>query len=718
MVFMGTSVTRGRATAVVVTTGMATEMGKIASLIQTVGDNVTPLQRRLEELARFLVYGCLAVAGLILGIGLLRGQSALYMVQTAASLAVAAIPEGLTAIVIIALAMGVQRMSKRNIIVRKLSSLETLGCANVICSDKTGTLTKNEMTVRALYTLDRYWRVSGEGYTARGGYYHNDNQIQPQDSPELFHTLLTGALCNNAKLVRANKHRDKVVPICPDAGEEYRVEGDPTEGALLVAAAKGGIKLSDLAVNYCRMSEKPFEPERRMMSILYSEHGGMSLYCKGAPDTILAACTHYLKDGRVLVLEEEARGKIAEANNTLANKAMRILACAFRPVRLDHDDGRDADEEADLVFCGLVGMIDPPRPEVPAAVAQCRKAGVKVVMITGDHPNTARAVAAEIGLKAGEGQVLAGWQVDMLTDEELLDVVDKVVVYARTSPRHKLRIVKAFKCKGYVVAMTGDGVNDAPAVKAADIGIAMGLAGTDVTKEAASMTLSDDNFATIVSAVEEGRAIYANIRKAVRYLIATNIGEVLLMLLAVLLGLPLPLLPIQLLWVNLVGDGLPAIALVNDAPADNIMHLPPRTADDSIFAGGLGAKILSRGLAIGLTGLGLFAWKLRSGASLAAARTLVIAQIALSQFIHVFDCRLEKRTGKVGLFSNRWLVGAVALSMVMVIGIIHLPGLHGMFGTTCLTGGEWLLALAVAAFTSLADMTVGKYLPVPARLAK
>ncbi len=709
MVYMGTSVTRGRATAVVVATGMATEMGKLASLIQDADEHVTPLQRRLEELAKFLVYGCLAVSGLVFLVGLLRGQPALYMLQTGASLAVAAIPEGLTAIVIIALAMGVQRMSKRNIIVRKLSSLETLGCATVICSDKTGTLTKNEMTARQIYTYGRCWKVGGEGYAPVGDFQHANRVVDPRTDAALWHTLLTGALCNNARLIHDRQASGKkIVSMEEHKAEDWRVEGDPTEGALLVLAAKAGLRRQELDSSHIRLAENPFESERRMMSVIYTGHGSRYLYCKGAPDKILAACKYVINDGEVSELDDQAREEILAANDRMAAAALRVLAFAFRQVDENAGCSEDEDIENGLTFCGLVGMIDPPRPEVPAAIAKCQKAGVKVVMITGDHPSTALAIAKEIRLLTSQDQLLTGAELDAMSDRQLAEVVDQVAVYARTSPHQKLRIVKALKDKGFIVAMTGDGVNDAPAVVAADVGIAMGLMGTDVTKEAASLTLSDDNFATIVRAMEEGRSIYANIRKAIRYLVATNIGEVILMLLAVVLGMPLPLLPIQLLWINLVGDGLPAVALVNDPPAGNIMLHSPRSADDSVFAGGLGRKIISRGLAIGLTSLALYAWALKAGGSLVLARTLTLVQLAISQFLHIFDCRWEKHSGKVGVFSNPWLVAAVGLSMAMVAGVVYLPVLQPVFGTTGLTFGHWLIAAVMAAISATLDFGLGR----------
>lgn len=708
MIYMGTAVTRGRATAVVVAIGMATEMGKLARLIQNADEHVTPLQRRLEELGKFLVYGCLAVSALVFLVGMLRGQPALYMLQTGASLAVAAIPEGLTAIVIIALAMGVQRMSKRNIIVRKLSSLETLGCATVICSDKTGTLTKNEMTVRQVYTYGRFWKVGGEGYSPVGDFQHDNRLVDPRADAALWQTMLTGALCNNARLLHGRHASDKVVSMEDHKTTGWRVDGDPTEGALLVAAAKAGLRRQELDAAHIRLAENPFEAERRMMSVLYANHGSRHLYCKGAPDKILAACKYVIKDGTVSELDDRAREEILAANDRLAGEALRVLACAYRPLDDCESGCEDDDYERSLILSGLVGMIDPPRPEVPAAIAKCRRAGVKVVMITGDHHSTALAVAREIGLLSSSDQLMTGTELDKISDRQLADVVDKVVVYARTSPHQKLRIVKALKAKGFIVAMTGDGVNDAPAVKAADIGIAMGLMGTDVTKEAASLTLTDDNFATIVKAMEEGRSIYANIRKAIRYLVATNIGEVILMLLAVVLGLPLPLLPIQLLWINLVGDGLPAVALVNDPPARNIMHNSPRSAGDSVFAGDLGRKILSRGLAIGSTSLALYAWALKAVGSLMLARTITLVQLAISQFIHIFDCRWERQSGTVGIFSNPWLVGAVALSMAMVVGVVHAPGLQPIFGTAALTTGHWLIAAIMAVVSALLDFALGR----------
>lgn len=702
MVFMGTTVTRGRARAVVVATGMGTELGKIAQLLQGHKPEPTPLQRRLEELSKTIALGCLTIAGVVFAIGVLRGQRMLPMIRSAATIAVAAIPEGLSAIVVVALALGVRRMAKENILVRNMASIETLGCATVICSDKTGTLTKNEMTVRKIYTAGRRWRVSGEGYSVQGGFYLNGNNAEPAVDGALMQTLLTGALCNNAKL-RGNP-RGRLPGN--DAGKGWFIDGDPTEGALLVAAAKAGLWEDQLALSYIRKHELPFESERRMMSVICSGHDkAENLYCKGAPDSIMELCTHYLAGGKVLPLTGDVRRELQAAVVQMADEALRVLAAAYRKL-----DGEAAEEplERELIFCGLMGMIDPPRPEVPPAIARCKQAGVQVVMITGDHPNTARAIARELGLLGQSGQVLTGRELNQMSDRQLAEAVETVRVYARTAPQHKLRIIRALKHKGFVVAMTGDGANDAPAIKAANIGIAMGMTGADVTKEAACLTLADDNFATIVKAMQEGRSIYANIRKAIRYGLATNFGEVVLMFFATLLALPLPLLPIQLLWINLIGDGLPVIALVNDPPGQGIMQRAPRGAKDSVFCGGLGPKIIGRGLIIGGSALALYAWKLFTGANLRLARTFVLAQIVVSQFIHIFDCRTEEQAGKVGMFSNWALLGSVAVSIAMTVAAIYLPPLQRIFCTSGLSAADWLLIGAASAGTAALDAAAGR----------
>lgn len=699
MVFMGTSVTRGRAVAIVVATGMTTEMGKIALMLNHAAPEKTPLQIRLEELAGYLLKGCLAVSGLVFALGVWRGGGVLPMLQTSASLAVAAIPEGLSAVVMIALAMGVRRMAKRNIIVRKLASLEALGCATVICSDKTGTLTQNAMTIRAVITANAAYRISGEGYRPEGEFYGENGAVKPADDPVLWQTLLTGAICNNSRLYSES------LPDSQKSGQgstHWRVEGDPTEAAFLVAAAKAGIPSEQLGQSYARLQENPFEPERRMMSVICAEKDRV-LYCKGAPDAILAKCYGYLTGSGIQPLDESMREKLLAAGEYLASRAMRVLAAAYRPLPRECREVEGEELEEGLVFCGLAGMVDPPRPTVRSAIVRCRQAGIKVIMITGDHPRTALAVAGEIGLSADESTLLTGCDLDQLTDEELREAVRRVTIFARTAPQHKLRIVQALRARGHIAAMTGDGVNDAPAVKAAHIGIAMGLQGTDVTKEAAAMTLTDDNFATIVAAVEEGRAIHANIRKAIRYLLATNIGEVVLMVAAMVGGLPVPLLPIHLLFINMVGDGLPALALVNDPPARDIMQKPPQDAHHNVFAGSLGRKILQRGIVIGGSSLLYYWWLLRRGTTIEAARTAVMLQLSISQFFHLFDCRIEKEAGRVGILSNPALLASAAASFGLVVAVIQVPALRLLFSAAPLTLGHWVSAAFTGAASAAAD---------------
>ncbi|EGO63687.1 HAD-IC family P-type ATPase [Acetonema longum] len=709
MVFMGTSVTRGRAVAIVVATGMTTEMGKIALMLNHAAPEKTPLQMRLEELANYLLKGCLAVSGLVFALGVWRGGGVLPMLQTGASLAVAAIPEGLSAVVMIALAMGVRRMAKRNIIVRKLASLEALGCATVICSDKTGTLTQNAMTIRAVITADAAYRISGEGYRPEGEFYGETGAVNPADDPVLWQTLLTGAVCNNSRLYLESL-TDSQQP--GQGGTQWRVEGDPTEAAFLVAAAKAGIPFEQLGQSYVRLQENPFEPERRMMSVVCAEKDRV-LYCKGAPDAILAKCYGYLTGSGIQPLNESMRERLLAASEYLASRAMRVLAAAYRPLTQECREAEGEGLEQGLVFCGLAGMVDPPRSTVRSAIVRCRQAGIKVIMITGDHPRTALAVAGEIGLPADESTLLTGCDLDQLTDEELHEAVGRVTIFARTAPQHKLRIVQALRAGGHIAAMTGDGVNDAPAVKAAHIGIAMGLQGTDVTKEAAAMTLTDDNFATIVAAVEEGRAIHANIRKAIRYLLATNIGEVVLMVAAMVGGLPVPLLPIQLLFINMVGDGLPALALVNDPPARDIMQKPPHDAHHNVFAGSLGRKILQRGIAIGGISLLYYWWLLRRGTTIEAARTAVMLQLSISQFFHLFDCRIEKEAGRVGILSNPALLASAAASFGLVIAVIQVPALRLLFSAAPLTPGHWVTAAVTGAASAAAD---GALNPIAERL--
>jgi Ca2+-transporting ATPase len=727
MVYMGTTVTRGRATAVIVQTGMSTEMGRIAGLMQEVADEETPLQRRLEQLGKWLVLGCLLVCALVVGVGLLTarhltGPEVTRLFLAGVSLAVAAIPEGLPAIVTVALAIGVQRMIKRNAIVRKLQAVETLGCATVICSDKTGTLTKNEMMVRATWAGGVRYDVTGDGYRPSGDFLLQGASVRPLESPALSQALQSAALCANARLTQSSAGQRsltlKRIAGVPKAG--WTVQGDPTEGALVVAAAKAGYRTDKLAQSHARLLEIPFESERRRMSVVArSEAGGPMLHLKGAPDTVLEISTHVMLDGQVQPLTAELKQRILAENERMADQALRVLAVACRSLP-ESSEGRLAEAatnpdqaaaawERDLVFLGLFGMIDPPRPEVRKAVQSAARAGIRTVMITGDHPATAWAVARELAIAGADGKAITGRDLDAMSDEALVEAVKTARVFARVSPQHKLRVVRAFKANGEIVAMTGDGVNDAPAVKEADIGIAMGRTGTDVTKEASAMVLSDDNFATIVAAVEEGRGIYDNIRKFIRYLLSCNTGEVLTMFLAAIMRLPLPLLPIQILFINLVTDGLPAMALGVDPSDPDVMRRPPRRPDEGVFARRLGIKILGRGILIGISTLAAFLWAMlvavRTPGShpftdpviLGQARTMALATLVSAQLIHVFDCRSERRTiFETGLFGNVWLVGAVASSVAALLGAIYWPPLSSIFNTTQLGFRDWVIVLALA----------------------
>lgn len=705
--FMGTMVTRGTGRAVVVRTGMATEMGKIADLIQNTESQETPLQHRLEQLGKILIYVSLGLTIVVVLAGILHGQPATAMFLAGVSLAVAAIPEGLPAIVTIALALGVQRMIKRKAIVRKLPSVETLGCASVICSDKTGTLTQNKMTVTRLWNAGRILEVTGEGYAPTGHVLQKGKPVDLKNDQSLRRMLQVGALCSNAEIVetladtRAKKkgkgaEADKVV----NTQSVWELKGDPTEGALVALSAKMGLTAQSLAVTYARETEFPFDSERKLMSVIVKHPGGRMICTKGAPDVLLNRCTYMLWEGAVVPCTPTLRQKVLEANEEMASGALRVLGMAYRDMRSGETAGSDKEAECQLVFVGLAGMIDPPRREVRDAIQVTRRAGIKTVMITGDHGTTAEAIAHQLGILQRGGTVLTGSQLTRMDDDALDKVSDNVYVYARVSPEHKLRIVKSLQRHGHVVAMTGDGVNDAPAIKAADIGISMGITGTDVTKEASSLVLGDDNFSTIVAAIEEGRNIYENIRKFIRYLLASNVGEILTMFFAMMLGLPLPLVPIQILWVNLVTDGLPAMALGVDQPEKDLMEHKPRGAKENIFARRLGWKIISRGLLIGLCTLAAFWLTLRidpdSAQQLIRAQSVAFATLVMAQLIHVFDCRSSRSVFHRNPFQNKYLVLAVLSSVVLMLVVMYLPLLQPVFKTVPLSFREWCLVLVMA----------------------
>ncbi|MFC5703445.1 calcium-translocating P-type ATPase, SERCA-type [Cohnella faecalis] len=707
--YLGTMVTRGTAKGIVTVTGMSTEMGKIADLIQQTEEAETPLQRRLEQLGKILIVVALLLTVLVVAAGVLHGQPLYEMFLAGVSLAVAAIPEGLPAIVTIALALGVQRMIKRRAIVRKLPSVETLGCASVICSDKTGTLTQNKMTVTRLWVGgDRRIDVTGEGYGPAGLLQEAGKTIDPKGDAVLRRLTQVAALCNNAELAREERSEEpKRRKAAGKAGEgeadeqyEWKVKGDPTEGALLVLATKTGLPRTSLDKLYDRAKEFPFDSERKRMSVLVDHQGGRLLCSKGAPDLLVERCGYVLWGDHVVPFTGTLRQKVLQANEAMAKDALRVLGFAYRDVKPHETCETEETAENGLIFVGLAGMIDPPRKEVEEAIVKCRQAGIKTVMITGDHGTTAEAIARSIGIIPRGGRVISGAELNQMNDADLDKVADEVNVYARVSPEHKLRIVQALQRRGHVVAMTGDGVNDAPAVKAADIGISMGITGTDVTKEASALVLADDNFASIVAAVEEGRGIYENIRKFIRYLLASNVGEIMTMFLAMMMGLPLPLVPIQILWVNLVTDGLPAMALGVDQAESDLMRQKPRSAKENIFARRLGWKIISRGILIGVCTLAAFMLTLGSGASDAAAlthaQTVAFATLVMAQLIHVFDCRSSRSIFHRRFFENKFLVLAVLSSLLLMLAVLYLEPLQPVFKTVPLSLRDWALVLVAA----------------------
>lgn len=683
--FMGTMVTRGSGIGVVVATGMDTAMGQIANLLQNAEAAQTPLQRRLEQLGKILIVAALLLTVLVVAIGVIQGHDLYTMFLAGVSLAVAAIPEGLPAIVTVALSLGVQKMIKKNAIVRKLPAVETLGCASVICSDKTGTMTQNKMTVTHLWSGGKTWTVDGVGYEPNGHFYTDNLQIQLRDEKALQQMLIFGMVCNHSQL---NFKEDAIV-----------LDGDPTEGALLVSAMKAGYDRTNLLNEFTIINEFPFDSSRKMMSMQVKDTKGRHfIVTKGAPDVLLGACDSILWDDRNQYFGGALQTKVQTAINELASKALRTIAIAYKPISSNTVILSEKEAEQKLTFIGIQGMIDPPRPEVRDAVRECKAAGIKTVMITGDHVITAKAIASQLGILTTKSKVMDGKALSLLSVEELEEVVDDVSVFARVSPEHKLKIVKALQNKGHVVAMTGDGVNDAPAIKAADIGVAMGITGTDVAKEASALVLLDDNFATIKAAIKEGRNIYENIRKFIRYLLASNVGEILVMLFAMILGLPLPLVPIQILWVNLVTDGLPAMALGVDRPEENVMKRSPRSPKEGVFARGLGWKVVSRGFLIGVVTLLSFIIVYKNDpARLQYAQTVAFASLVMAQLIHVFDCRSEKSVLSRNPFGNLFLVWSVMSSLALMLVVIYFPPLQPIFHTLPIAARDWLLIIGLSA---------------------
>ncbi|MEH7502389.1 calcium-translocating P-type ATPase, SERCA-type [Neobacillus drentensis] len=682
--FMGTMITRGSGIGVVIATGMKTAMGQIADLLQNAESQDTPLQRRLEQLGKILITVALLLTVLVVVVGVIRGHDIYEMFLAGVSLAVAAIPEGLPAIVTVALSLGVQKMIKKNAIVRKLPAVETLGCASVICSDKTGTMTQNKMTVTHLWSGGQTWTVDGVGYQPRGNFYRKDRTINPKDEKALQQMLIFGMLCNHSDLVIKD--------------DDFILDGDPTEGALLVSAMKAGFDRPKLLDEFTIINEFPFDSARKMMSVhVKDKQGRHFIITKGAPDVILDISESVLWDERTQFLNKETQLKVQEAINGLASQALRTIAIAFKRIQANTIILSEREAEKNLTLIGIQGMIDPPRPEVKKAVKECKEAGIKTVMITGDHVITAKAIASQLGIITNKSRVIDGNALSKMSVEELEEVVDDVSVFARVSPEHKLKIVKALQNRGHIVAMTGDGVNDAPAIKAADIGVAMGITGTDVAKEASSLILLDDNFATIKAAIVEGRNIYENIRKFVRYLLASNVGEILVMLFAMILALPLPLIPIQILWVNLVTDGLPAMALGLDRPEENVMKRKPRSPNEGVFSRGLGWKVVSRGFLIGVVTLLSFMIVYdKNPVQLQYAQTVAFATLVMAQLIHVFDCRSEKSVLSRNPFGNQYLVWAVVSSLALMFVVIYYPPLQPIFHTLPIAAKDWLLIVGLS----------------------
>ncbi|AKB74142.1 Cation-transporting ATPase, E1-E2 family [Methanosarcina lacustris Z-7289] len=691
MAYTGTSVTYGRGKAVVTATGMSTAFGKLAGLIGEIERERTPLQEKLDQFGRWLGTATLVVVAFVAMIGILQGFDPFEMFLWGVALAVAAIPEALPAVVTVGLALGVRRMVKRHALVRKLPSVETLGSTNIICTDKTGTLTQNKMTVEKLYVNGTLLSVTGRGYEPVGDFF-KEGQSVPEDV-HLHKLLVTGTLCNDAGLAQ----EDGI----------WNMMGDPTEGALVVAAAKAGIWKIALEKKHRRIGEVPFSSERKMMTTLNTSEGRLYAYSKGAPEVILASCTKIFHGGQEEELTPEMKQKILDTVHELANQTLRVMGFAYRQVT---ENILPEEAEREMVFAGLMGMRDLPREEVKVAIATCKSAGIRTVMITGDHRTTAFAIAREIGIYREGDIVLTGVELDALENKEFEDIVEKVSVYARVYPEHKLKVVEALKKKGYVVAMTGDGVNDAPALKAADMGIAMGITGTEVSKEASSMILTDDNFASIVSAVEEGRNILKNIKNFIAYGLTCHIGVVLIVLVGVLAWQILPVIAVQILWINLITDGLPPMALSLEAPNRGLMEQKPRKSKEGLVSRRMLIASLGLGSLIAIQSLGVLYWALKEGVSLPKIQTLIFTLIVISLMFNAFNWRSDRYSVfSLGIFTNRSLIYAVLSTVLLQLAAIYVPIMQTAFRTVPLSLSDWGMIIPLAS-TTLIAMEITKYL--------
>ncbi|MCD6514418.1 MAG: calcium-translocating P-type ATPase, SERCA-type [Candidatus Odinarchaeota archaeon] len=680
MVFMGTFVAFGRGKAVVTHTGFNTMFGKIAKHVQEIEEVETPLKRKLSDFAKKLAKFTILIVALIFVLEWIREGQIIESFMVAIALAVSAVPEGLPAVVTITLALSARELTKKNAYVKRLASAETLGSTTVICSDKTGTITKGEMTVRKIYVNNSLIDVTGVGYSLQGEFLLDRSPINPNDDIHLYKALLIGTLCNNAKI------------------ENGQPVGDTTEVALVVVGMKGGLERNKIEEHYQRIGEIPFSSERKRMSVIYRvPNGKIEVYVKGAPEIVLERCKYILEDGKVKPLSEEKRNEINKINDSMAEQALRSLALAYKEIEVFSGEFNEEELENDLILVGIVGMIDPPRDEVYDAVEKAKRAGIKIVMITGDHKLTAVAIAKEIGIMDENGIAVTGKELEQMSDEEFLEKVEKITVYARVSPLHKLRIVNALKAKGHIVAMTGDGVNDAPALKRADIGIAMGITGTDVAKEASDMILADDNFATIVKAVEGGRIVYNNIRKFVRYLLACNFDELTVITVAALLGWPIPLLPAMILWINLVTDGAPAVALSVDPPDEDVMNQPPRDPKAGVLHGMLLFIFVSFLLqSIGTLGIfyvSYFLWN----EPVEEARTMAFIQAAFFELFVIWNVRSEKHSVfRLGFKGNKFLLISVIVAGLLTASLTFIEPFTIAFHLVPLTLYDWILVIAIS----------------------
>ena len=688
ILFAGTAAVYGRCRAVVVSTGQHTEFGKIATMLHEIKQDKTPLQVNLDRMGKWIAIAALVLCFVLAVMGWLRGHEPLEMLIWGVSLAVAAVPEALPAVVTISLAIGVNRMVKRHALIRKLPAVETLGCTTIICSDKTGTMTQDQMTLKKIYVSGKLVNITGSGYEPRGYFHFDENVLDHVNEADLQKILKAANLCSDTKLVNVDG--------------QWKIKGDPTEGAFVVAAVKAGINIEHVCSLYPRVGEIPFSSETKRMTAIYKEPDGVVAYSNGAAEVILGSCEYVYMSGGEIKLDESERGKIHSTIHGMAEDALRVLATAYK--RLPDDFTIDESVNTGMVLLGLGGMIDPPRPEVKDSIQTCVDAGIKTVMITGDHKITAVAIARELGILK-DGLSVTGSDLNAMSQAELEEKVENIEVYARVSPEHKLRVVEALAKRGHVVAMTGDGINDAPALKKADIGVAMGIKGTDVTKESADMILTDDNFASIVAAVEEGRAIFSNIKKYLVYLLSCNIGEILLMAVAILfgpfLGIPagvIPLIAIQILFVNLATDGLPALALAVDPHSQDIMKEKPRPRSQNIFTGPVINYMIVAGVWTCIAPLGMFIWALTSGKRLVEAQCVCFVTLIIIQFFNAYCCRsLERSVFDLGVKSNKWLHAAIASQIVLLCLVVYLPALQGPFNTYPLDGQDWLFSIAAAA---------------------